>query len=132
MPVVGYLTEDEAADVYLYLTLNPPQASAAVIAAITNNEPLPLSGPIYSSHMPVAGSQGDYRQISLVRFAIFPAALFLLLGGVVVKCLPLAVKDPERSRESLQETGLVEEEPMLRCKTIDRRWLRTKAPRTPM
>jgi mono/diheme cytochrome c family protein len=92
MPVFGYLSEDEAADVYLYLTLDPPQASAAVSAAITNNEPLPPSGPTYNSHMPVAGSQGNFQQISLVRFAFFPAVLFLVLGGVVVKCLPLAVK----------------------------------------
>jgi len=92
MPVLGYLSEDEAADVYLYLTLHPPESPAIVAAGTSYGGPaVPGKGPNFS-RLPRAGDQEDIQPVSLVRFAFFPTVLFLVLGGVVVSCMPLAAK----------------------------------------
>jgi mono/diheme cytochrome c family protein len=92
MPVFGYLSEDEAADVYLYLTLHPPESSVIAAAGVVFDGPSVPRGGSHVNHLPSAGDQEDAQPVSLVRFAFFPAVLFLVLGGVVVKCMPLAAK----------------------------------------
>jgi len=92
MPVFGYLAEDEAEDVYLYLTRHPPGRSATVIASVTSIPALPTDGASTSSHLPVAGDPENPQPVSLAQFALFPSVLFVFLGGVAVKCLPLVAK----------------------------------------
>jgi len=92
MPVFGYLSEDEAKDVYLYLTLHRPGGSPTAIASIVSDPAPPTDGPSVNSHLPVAGDPENPQPVSLAQFALFPAVLFVFLGGVVVKCLPLAAK----------------------------------------
>jgi len=95
MSVFGYLSEDEVADVYLYLTLHPPQASATAnaTASITSGGSVPPSEVSLNSHLPLAGDRENPQPVSLVEFAFFPTVLFLFLGTVVMKCLPLAAKN---------------------------------------
>ena len=92
MPVFAYLSEDEARDVYLYLTLHPPGESATTLASVTSNPPPPPDGASLSNHLPVAPDRDNAQPVSLAKFAIFPAVLFVFLGGVVMKCLPMAAK----------------------------------------
>lgn len=92
MPVFGYLTADEAADVYLYLTLHPPRAAATANTSATLASPLPPNGTALNDHLPVTPDRENPQPVSLAKFALFPAALFLFLGMVVMKCLPLAAK----------------------------------------
>jgi mono/diheme cytochrome c family protein len=92
MPVFGYLSEDEAADVYLYLTLHPPGGSATAIASITRESPPPPNGVSLSDHLSVAANRENPEPVSLVKFALFPTVLFLVLGTVVAKCLPMAAR----------------------------------------
>lgn len=90
MPVFGYLSEAEAADVYLYLTLRPPEASATVAAGLVAGGPVGPNGGLYNRSSPSAGDRDDAQPVSLARFALFPIFLFLVLGGAVAKCMPLA------------------------------------------
>jgi|HubBroStandDraft_4_1064222.scaffolds.fasta_scaffold00379_3 mono/diheme cytochrome c family protein len=94
MPVFGYLSEDEAADVYLYLTFHQPQAPA-IVTASTASVGLASTGgfqPDNHPYSPAAASGGDVQPVSLVRFAFFPTVLFLVLAAVVMRCLPMAAK----------------------------------------
>jgi len=94
MPVFGYLSEDDAADVYLYLTFHQPQAPA-IVTASTASAGLAATGgfqPDNRPYSPAAASRGDVQPVSLVRFAFFPTVLFLVLAAVVMKCLPIAAK----------------------------------------
>ncbi|HEY4901275.1 MAG TPA: cytochrome c [Terriglobales bacterium] len=90
MPVFGYLSEGEAADVYLYLTLHPPRGSATAAAAVTSNPQMPPNGASINDHLPVAPDRENPQPVSLAKFAFFPAVLFLFLGTLVMKCLPMA------------------------------------------
>ncbi len=96
MPVFGYLSEDEAEDVYLYLTLYPPRvtttptAAASVISA--SSGPPSGASPVDGIRSRREGGQTDPLQVSLVRYAVFPIALFLVLGGVMFRYLPLVAK----------------------------------------
>jgi mono/diheme cytochrome c family protein len=92
MPVFGYLTEDEAADVYLYLTLHPPGGSATAVAAVTPNPQMPPNRASIGDRQPVAADRENRQPVSLAKFALFPAVLFLFLGTVVMKCLPMAAR----------------------------------------
>jgi mono/diheme cytochrome c family protein len=94
MPVFGYLSEDEAEDVYLYLKLYPPRASATMSTSTVPVGPGQWSGNSLGNvaHSPQDASPGDARQVSLVRYAVFPSVLFLFLSGVVMKYLPLIAK----------------------------------------
>ena len=92
MPVFGYLSEDEATDVYLYLTLHPPPSPAIVAVGMGSGGQSGPSGASNIRRLPNAGDREDAQPVSLVRFAFFPTVLFLVLGGVVVKCMPLATK----------------------------------------
>ena len=94
MPVFSYLSEDEAADVYLYLTFHQPQAQAIVTASTAPVGLAPTGGfqPDNHPYSTTAASGGDVQPVSLVRFAFFPTVLFLVLAAVVVKCLPMAAK----------------------------------------
>jgi hypothetical protein len=92
MPVFGYLSNDEAADVYLYLTLHPPGGSATAVASVSSGPPLPPNGASLNSHLPVTPDRENPQPVSLAKFALFPAVLFVFLGGVVMKCLPMAAK----------------------------------------
>ena len=94
MPVFGYLSEDEAEDVYLYLTLYPPRTATTMSASVSPVGSTPSGGGSRGegTHSPINDSQQGPEQVSLVRYAFFPAALFLFLGGVVLKYLPRAAK----------------------------------------
>ena len=92
MPVFGYLSEEEAADVYLYLRLHPPGGSATAIASVTANAPLPPNGASLTNHLPVVPDGENPQPVSLAKLAFFPAILFLSLGTVVMKCLPMAAR----------------------------------------
>jgi len=97
MPVFGYLTQDEAQDVYLYLTLHPPPTSATAMALVSSGGPSSPGGRLpvtnsFSSSAVSAVSEGDVPSVSLVRLAFYPAVLFVFLGSVVVTCLPMAAK----------------------------------------
>src|ERR1035438_6084446 len=54
MPVFGYLTEDEAADVYLYLTLHPPGGAATAVASVTSTSQMPPHGASIGARLPMA------------------------------------------------------------------------------
>ena len=94
MPVFGYLSAAEAEDVYLYLTLYPPHSSGIMGASITSAGLAPPTGSSRMSQtaLPSDAGQSDPLQVSLVRFAVFPIVLFLFLGGVLAKYLPLLGK----------------------------------------
>jgi mono/diheme cytochrome c family protein len=96
MPVFGYLSEDEAEDVYLYLTLHPPRTptSATVSASLIPVGSTPPGGasPVNGAPPPGGAGQEDPQPISLMRFAVFPIVLFLFLGGVMARYLPLLAK----------------------------------------
>ena len=94
MPVFGYLSEDEAEDVYLYLTLYPPPAPTVMRASITSVGSGPPGGASPTSRASSARDSGqtDPLQVSLVRYAVFPVVLFLVLGGVMFRYLPLVAK----------------------------------------
>jgi mono/diheme cytochrome c family protein len=94
MPVFGYLSEDEAEDVYLYLTLYPPTAPTVMRASITSVGSGPPGGASPTSRASSARDSGqtDPLQVSLVRYAVFPIVLFLVLGGVMFRYLPLVAK----------------------------------------
>jgi mono/diheme cytochrome c family protein len=94
MPVFYYLSEDEAADVYLYLTLYPPSQSAGLGAISAVTQPgssgggtPPMSGDASSvpdnkipEVQPQSGSTD--RQIVLLLTAITSFILLLLAGGL--------------------------------------------------
>ncbi len=94
MPVFGYLTEDEAEDVYLYLTLYPARAPAVMSASVTSVGLGPTNGasPTSRAAFPKDTAQSDPLQVSLVRFAVFPIVLFLVLGAIMARYLPLLMK----------------------------------------
>ena len=92
MPVFYYLSEDEAADAYLYLSLYPPTRSAGVetIAAITQpgsdrGAPPPANGgasfvPETPAAQPQSGDSG--RQTVLLLTGIGSFVFLLLAGGL--------------------------------------------------
>ena len=96
MPVFGYLSEDEAEDVYLYLTLHPPPTSpnATTAASLISVGSAPPGGgsSVTRPSAPRDGDPEDLMQVSLVRYAVFPVVLFVFLGAVVARYLPLLVK----------------------------------------
>ena len=96
MPVFGYLSEDEAEDVYLYLTLYPPRTSpnATAAASLISVGSTPPGGgsSVTRPSAPRDGDPEDLMQVSLVRYAVFPVVLFLVLGAVVAKYLPLLMQ----------------------------------------
>ncbi len=94
MPVFGYLSEDEAEDVYLYLTLYPPHTPAVMSASIISVGSGPANGapPTSRASSPRDTAQSDPLQVSLVRFAVFPIVLFVVLGAIMARYLPLLVK----------------------------------------
>jgi mono/diheme cytochrome c family protein len=94
MPVFGYLSADEAEDVYLYLTLYPPRTATTMSASVNPVGSTPpgggsLNGGTGSS---LNDSQEDPQRVSLVRYAFFPVTLFIFLGGLTLKYLPRAAK----------------------------------------
>ena len=99
MPVFGYLSKEEAADVYLYLTQYPPRdvvtlatPSAASTSLNASGGPLSTSGATHDdTHGSGASRRRNAARTSLIEFALFPALLFCLLGAVLVKGLPLAL-----------------------------------------
>ena len=92
MPVFGYLSADEAEDIYLYLTLHAPGRSRTALAAVTSDLPVPPDGTSPNDRLRVAPDKENPHPVSLLAFSFFPAVLFLFLGGVAVKCLPMAAK----------------------------------------
>ena len=92
MPVFYYLSEDEAADVYLYLTLYPPAQSAGLdtIGALTQAESTgggtpPVSGGASSvPQIPeVQPQSGDTdRQTVLLLTGVASFVILLLAGGL--------------------------------------------------
>jgi hypothetical protein len=103
MPVFGYLSEDEAEDVYVYLTLYPTRASTTATATASiisiGSEPPSGASPANRPSLPTTAGEGDPQPISLVRFAVFPIVLFLFLGSITAKYLPLLAK-ADHDRES--------------------------------
>jgi hypothetical protein len=92
MPVFYYLSEDEAADVYLYLTLYPPSQSAGLgtISALTQPAPAgggtpPMNGgassvPQIPQVQPPSGDTG--RQTVLLLTGVASFIILLMAGGV--------------------------------------------------
>ena len=92
MPVFYYLSEDEAADVYLYLTLYPPSQSAGLgtISALTQPVPAgggtpPMNGgassvPQIPQVQPPSGDTG--RQTVLLLTGVASFIILLMAGGV--------------------------------------------------
>ena len=93
MPVFFYLSEEEAADVYLYLTLYPPSeqnTTSPLVAASLNNDPPSGNGP--QSGVPVSGARnlvpekeelskaGWLQMAALPWLAVF--VMFVLAGGL--------------------------------------------------
>lgn len=90
MPVFGYLSEDEAADVYLYLTLHPPAAPAIVATVQAPGSPVKPPEAMDGGRLPTSAAPEPIPPVSLARFALFPTFLFLVLAGVLTKCMTLA------------------------------------------
>ena len=90
MPVFDYLTQDEAADVYLYLNQYAPATTVSLASTSGGATHLPDPSLYTGSTASAPRSQKDVI-IPLLQFAIFPAALFLFLGTLLVKGLPLTV-----------------------------------------
>jgi hypothetical protein len=101
MPVFGYLSEDEAADVYLYLTLHPPHASATMTASIASGEPVPPFRLSLDTHVPIAANRSGPEPISLLRFAFpeHPLSFSRWHRGAVSAA---GGKAPLRSRDELR------------------------------
>jgi hypothetical protein len=88
MPVFSYLSEDEAADAYLYLTLYPPGTMPAAAAGTV--QPDPPVGPALGSntHVRLADDPANPGTVSLAQLAVFPGVIFLFLGAVALKGMP--------------------------------------------
>jgi mono/diheme cytochrome c family protein len=99
MPVFSYLTEDEASDVYLYLTKYPPsQADANIVARAGVTGGIALLPRNDGDHKdPKDAGQTKAVVKRLLQYAGFPAILFLLFGGVILKGLPLVMPSPPRA-----------------------------------
>ncbi len=110
MPVFCYLSVDEAADVYLYLTLYPPESAAPTAASIAGGGSGGTSGGSADNHTysSSALSESGIRPISLVQFAFFPCVLFLFFA-VLGACLPLAVKSRNVQENSRDPSGTTPE-----------------------
>jgi hypothetical protein len=102
MPVFGYLSEEEAADAYLYLTLYPPQS--LTMAAITSPTPVRPTrfSPPDDTRVPVSDDPEDPQPVSLARLAVFPGVIFLFLGSVALKGLPRIAAHALRGRANSQ------------------------------
>jgi mono/diheme cytochrome c family protein len=106
MPVFGYLTEDEASYVYLYLTLYPP-SNGLTVAATSGLQILPSEGRQYSDHDgSVSPEARNGLFFALLKFAIFPAVLFLFFVALLVKGLvPTAKLSGDRERSHRPSEG---------------------------
>jgi mono/diheme cytochrome c family protein len=102
MPVFGYLSDDEAADAYLYLTIYAPQPwTAAAFVSAAPASPT-NSGSGNRTHVSVADDPDNPQPISVARLAVFPGVLFVFLGAVLVTGLPLLAKPGLRGRHNLK------------------------------
>lgn len=97
MPVFYYLSEDEAADVYLYLTLHPPSESASPGATIALSQQPPTTGGgtlppqkaqgalfVPDKKQPIVQppNPGSALQIFAVLSAVVAFVILLLAGGL--------------------------------------------------
>lgn len=111
MPVFYYLTEDEAADVYRYLTLLPPGDESAVpsgTALSQSVETPPRTAGIDSASIRSQNDGNDTQSVALLAVVALLVTL-LLAGGVALtvrECLTLSPHDNPRIRAgSLFEEG---------------------------
>jgi len=102
MSVFSYLSEDEAADAYLYLALYPPGTMSAAPAGTI--QPAPPAGPTLGSNTSVrlADDPTNPQTVSLARLAVFPVVIFLFLGSVALKGMPRIAAHALRRRASSQ------------------------------
>ncbi len=133
MPVFFYLTAEEAADVYLYLTLYPPAEQTAanplLVASLSSKPPFG-KGPGSPRLTEVANSVEDIAPESTTN-AEFEWVVFILLGVLVTSVLAggLIFTLREFKRLSIQNAGhpamprplLVEPGPPGRMNSINRK-----------
>ncbi len=101
MPVFGYLSEDEASYVYLYLTLYPPSKGLTLAAIAGSQAPPPAEGRRYNDYArPFAPESRDGLPVALLELSVFPAILFLFFTALLVKGLV-----PKAERKQQPEPG---------------------------
>jgi|SRR5271166_2014665 len=119
MPVFFYLSEEEAADVYLYLMLYPPSeqnTTSPLLAASLNNDPPSGNGP--QSSIPVSGARnlvpekdelskaGWLQMAALPLLAVF--VMVVLAGGLYFtfrEFKRLSTASAERAAAKVSLTG---------------------------
>ncbi len=94
MPVFYYLSEDEAADVYLYLTLYPPSESARLETTRALTQPRSAGGGTSPGHGGASSvrdnkvpgvqpqSEGTYLQTVVLLTGVVSLVILLLAGGL--------------------------------------------------
>jgi mono/diheme cytochrome c family protein len=87
MPVFDYLSEDEASYVYLYLTLYPPSKGLTLAASSGGQAPPPEARQYIDPAVGVSPVGRNGLPLALMKFALFPAVLFLFFAVLLVKGL---------------------------------------------
>ena len=90
MPVFNYLSEDEAADIYAYLTEYPP-IEVAQLAQVQPSLPVPSDSPTSLRKARVAGPRYVPSQVPASRQPVDSIALPVVVGMFVVALLALGL-----------------------------------------